>query len=223
MKSITRMKAGVISRLASYLQFVTNSKLPTLVANTRPVGGLNVSQTTQGVFYPTVQGAIDDLTGRCDLPINSIIMNTDGITPGFKLQSDQIKFEGTVTSDVGVAGDDIIIHVFGYPLTVLIGDTAEQVAAKAQALINTLVLKNECFTSCDINTSDASVLNITYNDYQSHVIESKTELGITISQTIVSPSKPGYGVWNQQGTADIVLTGGSVNGTLTVYYFKRVS
>lgn len=224
MKSLTQMKAHVISRLAGYLQFVTNTKKPTMVGNTRPIGGINATQTSDGVFYPTVQGAIDDLIGRCDLPINTVITNTDGVRPGFTSQSDQIKVTGIIEAPEGYNdGDEVIIKVFGYPVKVLVGDTDIAVASKIKLAIDDLIVANECFSSVVINTLDNTVLNITYNDYQNRVLPTYYQSGVTITQTIVAEAKAGYGQWEQQGTASVTLTGGSVNGPLTLYYFKRVS
>ena len=59
MKTLTNKKAGVISRLASYLEFQNTSKNITAVMGQRAIGGPSATQTTEGIFYPTVQSAID--------------------------------------------------------------------------------------------------------------------------------------------------------------------
>lgn len=229
-KSITSMKAGVISRLASYLQFRINPKRLSDVANTRAIGDISASQTAQGVFYPTVQGAIDDLVGRCDLPVNTVITNTDGVIPGFTSQVDQLKFEGEVLGDIisgpgtpTPPGTPYTIYVLGFPVLVSSGDSALGVAAKAQAVLQEAVIKNIALSNVEIDATDATILNITYNDYQTHVFEPYYERGIKMTQTVTVSPRAGYGSWDQLGTQEITLAGGSVNGNITLYYFKRVS
>lgn len=218
-KSVTRSKAGVISRLADFLQFRTNPTKTTEVAGNRAIGGVSVSQTLKGIFYPTVQSAIDDLANRCDLPINTVVHNTDGVIPGFTSQSDQLKFDGIIAGDSGPK----MIYVLGFPVTVESTDTAILVASKAAAVLTDASVNGIAISTVEIDTADSSILNITYNDYQDHVIEPTIQQGVSITQTIVVQPRAGYGNWEQMGTQDVTLTGGSVNGTITLYYFKRVS
>lgn len=230
MKSITSMKASVISRLASFLQFTTNPKRISDIANTRAIGDVSATQTSQGVFYPTVQSAIDDLVGRCDLPVNTVITNTDGVIPGFTSQVDQFKFTGTLLGDVSSGpgtptpdGTPYTIYVLGFPVLVASGDSALAVAAKTQVVLQEAVIKNIALSKVEIDAVDATVLNITYNDYQTHVFAPTTERGIKIVQTTTVQPRAGYGSWDQMGTQVVTLAGGSVNGPVTLYYFKRVS
>lgn len=219
-KSITRSKASVISRLADFLQFNTNPLDITAVSGNRPIGGVSATQTNKGVFFPTVQSAIDDLANRCDLPVNTVVQNTDGVVPGFTNQSDQLKFSGVTT---GPAGTPHMIYVLGFPVLVNPTDTAILVASKAYSVLLDATVEGTAIQSVSIDTADLTVLNITYNDYQSHIFPDVTQHGITISQTTVVQPRAGYGNWEQMGTQDVTLAGGSVNGTITLYYFKRVS
>lgn len=218
--SVTHNKVGLISRLADFLQFRPNTTKPDFVAGERPLGGISVSQTSKGTFYPTIQGAIDDLAGRCDLPVNSVIVNTDGLTPGFINQNDQLKFTGTIA---GTVGSSYMIYVLGFPVLVEATDSAAAVASKAFNVLTDAVVNSMGIKSVEINSGDSSVLNIIYNDYQNHIFEPSNQRGVTITQTVVVEGRAGYGDWRRMGTQDITLTGGSVNGPITLYYFQRVS
>lgn len=220
MFSLSRSKAGVISRLADYLQFRLNPNKIDFVAGQRAVGGPSASQTQLGIFYPTVQGAIDDLVGRCDLPVNSVVINTDGLPPGFTNQTDQLKFSGVVQ---GAPGSEQMIYVLGFPVKVAEGDTDIAVAAKAHAVLTDAVVNSIAISSVEIDSTDSTVLNITYNDYQTHIYQPVSQYGISITQTIVVEGKAGYGNWARMGTVDQTLTGGEVDGNITLYYFRRES
>lgn len=220
MFSLSRSKAGVISRLADYLQFRLNPNKTDFVAGQRVVGGPSASQTQLGIFYPTVQGAIDDLVGRCDLPVNTVVINTDGLPPGFTNQTDQLKFSGVVQ---GAPGSEQMIYVLGFPVKVAEGDTDIAVAAKAHAVLTDAVVNSIAISSVEIDSTDSTVLNITYNDYQTHIYQPVPQYGISITQTIVVEGKAGYGNWARMGTVDQTLTGGEVDGNITLYYFRRES
>ncbi|BAQ22828.1 baseplate wedge subunit [Edwardsiella phage PEi20] len=220
MFSLTRSKAGLVSRLADYLQFRTNPKKPAFVAGQRPLGAANVSATSKGIFYPTVQGAIDDLAGRCELPIDSVIMNVSGTAPRVINQSDQLAFTGDV---IGEVGTQIMIYVFGFPVIVEGGDSSIAVASKVQAVLAEAVISGTAIASVEVDATDASILNITYNDYQDHVFEPESQYGVTMTQTTVVEPQPGYGDWEWLGSAAQTLAGGSVDGTITFHYFKRTA
>lgn len=220
MFSLSRSKASVISRLADYLQFRTNPKKPAFVAGQRALGAPNVSTTSQGVFYPTIQGAIDDLAGRCELPIDTVIINVSGTAPRVINQSDQLAFTGEV---MGEPGTQLMIYIFGFPVIVEGGDSAIAVASKVQAALAEAVISGTGIASVELDSTDASILNITYNDYQDHVFEPVSQYGITMTQTTVVEPQPGYGDWEWLGSTAQTLAGGSVDGTITLHYFKRTA
>ncbi|MGZ7142686.1 hypothetical protein ACXWOE_09715, partial [Streptococcus pyogenes] len=62
MISVSSSKAGLISRSAAFLQYeqATGS---IDVMNTQPVGSNTISQKYQGVEFPNVQSAIEDIRG----------------------------------------------------------------------------------------------------------------------------------------------------------------
>lgn len=220
MFSLTRSKAGLVSRLADYLQFRTNPKNENVIAGQRELGGVSASQTSKGIFYPTVQSAIDDLYGRAELPVGSVVMAMTNEPPKTINQSDQLAFTGEVAGEVG---EQIMIYVLGFPVIVEGTDSAILVASKAQAVLTQAVVDSIAIQSVEIDAADASVLNITYNDYQNHVFEPETQYGITMTQTIVVEPQPGYGIWEWLGGASTTLVGGSINGPATFHYFQRTS
>jgi hypothetical protein len=219
--TLTEMKSGLKSRLASYLEFSFTSKEPTAVANQRPIGGPSANQTMQGVYYPTVQSAIDDIAFRAELPVNSVITLTENRAPGFIQQSDKLTFTGSISSG-GEIGETTIIKVFGLPVEVIVGDSSVLVASKVNDMLLTAIANGYIMAETAIDSLNQSTLNIKYNDYQNHVFPTYKQAGCTISQVIVQEPRAGYGHWEYLGNTTESLTGGTVNGTATFYHYKRV-
>ncbi|MGZ7126095.1 hypothetical protein ACXWOB_09515, partial [Streptococcus pyogenes] len=67
------------------------------VMNTQPVGSNTISQKYQGVEFPNVQSAIEDIRGFAILPIGSIVINDTGVSPEGIQQIDAWTFTGTVS------------------------------------------------------------------------------------------------------------------------------
>lgn len=217
-KSVTRSKAGVLSRFADFLQFRLNPKKLTFVAEQRQLGAPSASQTSRGIFWPTVQGAIDDLAGRSEVPVGGVLINTSGNEPRSISQSDRIAVSGTV-----LGTGPVMIYVFGYPITVEGGDTDIAVAGKIAAAFVELMVNGAPFSTVEVDPTDSTILNITYNDYQDHVFEPLVQKGITLTQTTVVEPQPGYGEWEWLGSIDQTLSGGSSTGPVTFFYYKRTS
>lgn len=220
MKSISTLKSGVLSRLAGYLQYSVNPKYASSVAGQRPIGGPSATQTDKEIYFPTVQSAIDDIAFRAELPVGTIITNSTGIQPGFISQVDQMKFTGAVT---GEPGSTTIIKVFGLPVEVSEGDQPIAVAQKVFDVLTTYVAQGFIISEVTIDAEDASILNIKYNDYQNHIFAPKVQKGTVMTQTTIVEPSPGYGTWSTLGTQQITLAGGTVNGPITLYYFRRES
>ncbi len=221
MKTLTNKKAGVISRHASYLEFQNTSKNITAVMGQRAIGGPSATQTTEGIFYPTVQSAIDDIAFRYELPVGSVITNTNNLSPAAISQSDKIKFTGSI-SGAGV-GDTVLFFIFGIPVEVIVGDSAVLVASKVNDALLTAVADSLIVSSSAIDSVDQSILNITYNDYQNHNFAPFAQYGCTLSQTITQQPRGGYGSWEYLGTSTQTLSGGTANGAISLYHYKRVS
>lgn len=214
--SILNSKAGVISRQTQYSEFITTENNID-VMNSQPFGSLTVSELSNGIEYPNAQSAINDIRNFTIRPINSIEINTDGISPEGERQSDFWKFAGTVIRPDGLT-DDVIISVYGFPVTVSLNDTGEIVATKVKSVLATAMVNNKVIYDVkDGPTTDQ--LEISYIDNQAHVLPTKSEFGIVISQEIISPSKPGYGSWIRIGTKTETLDGAA--DPVLLHYFKR--
>lgn len=222
-KSKTITRAGVISRNADFLEFRTDNKI-TAVSNTQRIGAVTVSQLVKGTDFPTVQGAINDLMYRTELPVNTVISNTDGLVPGFIQQYDQWTFTGTIlpVESTSVDGDPVIINFLGFTVRVKVGDTSAEVVAAVFDVLNEASINQKAISSVEVDPSDTSILNIKYIDYQSHIFNEVQLEGITATQLISVNGRSGYGTWERMGTQEITLAGGSVNGPITLYYFKRI-
>lgn len=220
--TLTEMKSGLKSRLADFLEFSFTTNQPAAVAGQRPIGGPSANQTQKGVYYPTVQSAIDDIAFRAELPVNAVVTTTENRAPGFIQQSDKLTFSGSISSG-GELGDTVIIKVFGLPVEVIVGDSSVLVASKVNDVFISAIADSYILAETSIDPLDQSTLNIKYNDYQNHIFEPFKQAGCTISQTIVQEPRAGYGHWEYLGSTTESMTGGTVNGTTTLYHYKRVS
>ncbi|QQK88286.1 hypothetical protein [Providencia phage PSTRCR_127] len=208
----TRGTSMVPSRLADELEYRISDN--TYSGNTNPLGTLDITQKSLNVTYPTIQGAIDDLTGTF-LDVNTVITNTDGESPSGIAQVDSVKFTGFISTE------DEITEIFGLPFKFELGDTSEEVAQKFVVQVNEYVTKNEFFTFAQVSSADPTVVDIRYIDFRYHPPYSKTVNGITVETTLSSPHKAGYGTWAKLGTSTVVLD--SPADPLTLYYFKRIA
>lgn len=191
-----------------------------IVGNTQPYGSPTIRSTAKGVKYPNVQAAIDDMAALYELPLNTVIVNDDGIEPGGKPQQDEFKFSGIVAYPGKTKDQPVQFNFLGFVVTALVGETGEMVAAKVLRELQIAMNNNFVINRVNFGASN-DILQIVYNDCQPHNIGEFVECGIRISQTITSPARPGYGVWSRLGTQTITLDG--AGGNTVLYYFKRVS
>ncbi|AKU43828.1 baseplate wedge subunit [Citrobacter phage Merlin] len=215
--SLLNNKAGVVSRLADYLQFNTTQNND--VMNKQPYGSITITQLAKGVEYSNIQSAIQDIRSFSIRPINSIEINTDGISPEGVSQTDQWTFTGTVARQDGETSD-CIISVFGFNVLVSVGDTAEEVKAKAKLVLEDAVTNNFVVNTVADGTN-GNELVVTYIDNQSHNLKPLSSYGITVSSTTLTPGKEGYGVWNRIGTKTETLEG--LTDPVLLHYFKRIA
>lgn len=189
-----------------------------LVGNNQPVGSPTIDQTRKGVHYPNVQAAIDDMPALFTLGINSVIINTDGINPAGNSQVNDFKFSGTIQYPGKIVGDDVIFDFYGFRATVKVGDTGEEVAAKIKPILEIAVADNHVIDKVNFGAT-LDILQLRYNDFQTHILPQYTLYGVKVSPTISSPAKPGYGIWSRIGTTTVKLDGATENTTF--YYFRR--
>lgn len=217
--TILSTKAGVKSRLADFAQFTPIERNDD-VMNKQAYGSVTITQLAKGVEYANVQSAIEDVRNFTIRPINSIEINTDGISPEGIAQVDQWEFSGVVTDGTLQAGDPVIINVYGFPVHATVGDTAIDFANKVSlALTADAVMKSFVLDKVEISSISADILNVTYIDNQVHNLDGFSTKGITVVPTTLSPAKPGYGAWTRIGTRNETLDGSAA--PVTFHYFKR--
>lgn len=189
-----------------------------IVGNNQPYGSPNIESVQNGVDYPNAQAAIDDMAALFILPVNTVIITNDGISPGGASQQDEFKFVGNVTDSALDPGTDVVFNFLGFDVIVKVGDSPEEVAAKVKLVLDVAV--SDRFVINRVNAgATLDILQITYNDYQRHVIKPYISQGVSVTQSILSPARSGYGIWSRLGTQTITLDGAVGSTVLT--YFKR--
>lgn len=217
--SVLNTKAGVISRDAGYLQFATTEGNID-VMNNQPYGTNTITQKFKGVQYSNVQSAIDDIRNFSILPLETVLINADGISPEGQAQSDEWTFTGTVENGDAASGTPIIISVYGFPVTGAVGDTAEEFTAKVKTVLEDASVRNEIINEVTDSATGGNILNIKYQDNQVHNLPTYSDHGITVTPVVTSPAKAGYGTWNLIGRQSITFDGASEPTVL--HYFKRI-
>ncbi|UKH49564.1 baseplate wedge subunit and tail pin [Enterobacter phage vB-EclM_KMB17] len=220
MISVSSSKAGLISRSAAFLQYeqATGS---IDVMNTQPVGSNTISQKYQGVEFPNVQSAIEDIRGFAILPIGSIVINDTGVSPEGIQQIDAWTFTGTVSVDGKNTGDSVLVDVYGFMVPATVGDTDTEFTAKAKTVLENAITAGEIISTVEVSSSAGNILNVKYIDNQQHVLPSYSSCGISVSASIQSPSKVGYGTWDLIGRQSLTFDGAT--SPTVLQYFKRVS
>lgn len=189
-----------------------------IVGNNQPVGSVSIEQINKGVMYPNVQDAIGDAAVIGILPINAIVIMKDGVSPAGIRQVDNFVFTGTVNDPNKGLQEDMQIVLYGVPVKIKNGDTAEQVALKAKLEFDILVAKGLAFSFVNMGATN-NILEVGYLDFKKHNLPTYSVNGLNVTQTVISPSKPGYGLWQRIGAVDVTFTGDSTPTTLT--YFQR--
>lgn len=190
----------------------------TLVANKQPYGKPCIDSIQRGVDYPNAQSAIDDLAATFELPINTVIITNDGISPGGSSQQDEFKFVGIAADPNLATGSTIVFNFLGFDVKVLVGDSAEEVAAKVKTVLEIAVSNQLAIDRVNFGAT-LDILQITYNDFQHHLVSEYTSRGVKVTQNIITPPRSGYGIWNRLGTQTITLDGSAGSTVLT--YFRR--
>lgn len=211
--------AGNFSRSSEYHNF-TPKPGNILVGNTQPYGSPTIDEIKLGVTYPNVHSAINDMAALFEQPINSVHICTDGVSPAGVQQTTSFKFTGTVTVTGKASGTDVIFDFFGFPVKVKVGDTGEIVSQKTKLVLDLAVSSGLAINEV-VFGSTFDTLQVKFNDCQPHVLSPEVNLGITVTPTIISPARPGYGVWIRLGTETKTLDGGS--GSVVLHYFRRDS
>ncbi|AEJ90223.1 baseplate wedge subunit [Acinetobacter phage ZZ1] len=205
------------SREASHHEFDVK-KGSIIVGNNQPIGSPSISQSQKGIKVPNVEDAINDVASLTILPLNTIIINDDGNSPQGISQIDEFKFIGSIKDPSKQTGDEVKFDFYGFVVPVKIGDNAEEVAAKVKLELDLAKSAGIVFNRVE-NGATLDILQLTYNDVQSHELDDLVQYTMRVTQNTVSPARGGYGIWNRIGTQTITLDG-TTKPTI-LYYFKR--
>ncbi|ULA52399.1 baseplate wedge subunit and tail pin [Enterobacter phage vB-EclM_KMB19] len=219
MISVSSSKAGLKSRNADFLQYeIAPDSID--VMNTQPIGSNTISQKYKGVDFPNVQSAIEDVRGFAILPIGTIVINDTGVSPEGIQQIDDWTFTGTVAVDGKSEGESVLVDVYGFMVPALIGDTDTEFAAKVKLVLEDAITAGDVISSVEVSTSAGNILNVKYIDNQEHILPSYSSCGVSISASIQSPSKVGYGSWDLIGRQSLTFDGAT--SPTVLQYFKRM-
>lgn len=219
MISVSSSKAGLKSRNADFLQYeIAPGSID--VMNTQPIGSNTISQKYKGVDFPNVQSAIEDVRGFAILPIGTIVINDTGTSPEGIQQIDDWTFTGAVEVEGKNAGDSVLVDVYGFMVPATVGDTDTEFTAKVKTVLENAITAGEIISSVEVSSSAGNILNVKYIDNQEHVLPAYSSCGISVSASIQSPSKVGYGAWELIGRQSLTFDGASAPTVLQ--YFKRV-
>lgn len=222
----TREGAKVTSREADFLEYrqhPASSDNP-VVGNTNDLGGISTDQTSKGVWYPTVQAAIQDLDSLLQGNVGDVKVNVTGDLPGGVQQLGSITFTGTINiiqESIETPVTTKVIEVLGFPITVEQGESGDQVAVKFVAAVEPYVLDSKVFAQCEQSSSDPTVVEFRHIDYRDHTYESSKKYGIEITPVMTSPAKAGIGTWVKLGQEAKTFEGAT--DSVTLHYFKRIS
>lgn len=212
--SKTREGAKVPSRDAVFLQYNQETADPTGVMGIKPIGGPNVDALINGVNYPNIQNAIDELASIVQLPINTIYCSTENQAPVGTQQSERLTFDGQVQGEVGKKA---VVYVYGVPVECNVGDNADAVCNKVLAEFIKMRDSNVAFSTVERQAGGViPILNIKFIDNCNHVnLGNFSSAGITVQREVLSPGQSGYGTWT--------FLGQEAKFSDVFYYFKRIA
>ena len=215
MISNTGGKSKIISREADYLEYRQNTDIA--VGGKHPIGGVTIDQGKRGIYFPTIQSAIDDLYSMCILPIDSILTNATGINPQPESQVTRIVFGDAYSIPEDKRGDGKYhIKVLGIDIFLKIADIqnrsnfiSEIMNVLNESIVNGLILSY--IQKVDDNTYDVKFIDNQYHEPTTYGDPDVIEL----TETIVSNYRNGYGTWVKLGQEDKFNS--------TIHYFKRIA
>ena len=214
------------SNTADAIEYRTDSKVIAL-ANKNPVGALTLDQMARGFTSSNVQSAIDDLSSMSFMDVGGVQINTTGVSPAGVQQTTRATFSGAVAiedplSDVSATSSSTrIVNILGVSITLDQGETADHVATKFADALQIYSTKGIAVDTVQQNTTVPTIVDFRHLDYYNHYFDSIYINGITISFTILSPAKYGYGDWFKIGQED--KTFGDSSSTISFHYYQRLS
>lgn len=212
--SKTREGAKVPSREANYLEFELDSK-DISVGNRAPYGSPSLKQTQHGIWYPTIQAAIDDVRAMTTETIGEIKITT-GTNPTPVQQITRITINGVCNL---TPGSDEYLSILGLKVKMVNGDTGPTTAAKWKAIADGLAASAIAMENIQISGSTQNIIDVKHLDYQNHEFTGFRWNGIEVSFAVQSVPRAGYGNWQLIGSEDKNL--GGVVTKMT--YWQRMS
>lgn len=184
------------------------------------IGGATVDQLQQGIKFPNVQSAIDDLANMYQVPVGMVVSSDNAsISLAGVNMVERLTITGVVTG--GPQGSDTFIEVYGIPVKVQVGQNDVAVTVEVLKVLNTyktngIAIKDVKATS-GVNTS----IDVTFLDTKPHKNYLYNKNGISVIGETSTAAVPGYGSWAKVGTMQI--DGVSAGSKLMLHYFKRIS
>lgn len=219
MTSKTLESARNTSRHATHIEYMTRPG--TQIMGARNIGGPTVDSFIDGISYPNVQSAIDELQTLTTIPIDGIYTSPVQVSPEGVRQAEMLTFSGSVLPS---EFDKSVIRVYGIPFVVDNDTNADVVCDIVLAKFEQMRDDGILFYSVQRQTGTTTpILEVQFIDSVTHGnIENFSSWGINVQREVTVPGKPGYGNWEYMGKETKTLTGGAVTDPFDLYYFKRI-
>lgn len=222
-KYISKTLANVKNETGDSRGILVNLPETPVLGNSDSIQTPTYIDAVLGVDIPNVNSSIMNLTNISVLPINTIIVNSDGISPQGLGQQLRITFTGTY-EPFGVVDPKIVIYetkIAGVPVKLKKGATTLEITEEFFKSCSNMVQNSLYFSKAimgDLENPHSVIVDlITPNT----VIPENQQIGpkLTVEFEEVSPAKLGYGLWDLIGSE--TKTFGSVEQEF--YYFKRIA
>lgn len=197
------------------------------MANKEPIGSVSLEQLSRGISTPSVQSALDNLSSMVFTDVGGVAINTTGVSPAGSQQTTRATFSGTVNirnplGDIQATSSTTrTVNILGVYVNLLQGETADHVATKFADALTNLSTKQIAVDVVQQNTTSPTIVDFRHMDYSNHNFSKIYINGITVTFSVLSPAKYGYGDWFKIGQEDKTLGGNS--STITFHYYQRLS
>ncbi|QBX32839.1 baseplate wedge subunit and tail pin [Aeromonas phage Asfd_1] len=215
----TRGIAENTSRHATHIEYIT--KPGTDVMGRRNIGGPTVDSYIDGVAYPNVQSAIDELQTLANTRVGQIYTSKERVNPAGVQQAEMLTFDGVVA---GAAGGKAVVSVYGIPFVTDVGTNADTFCNTVLAKFEEMRDANILFSMVERQAGTTTpIIEVQFIDSATHVnIEDFNTNGIKVKREVTVPGVPGYGVWDYLGQETKTLTGGTATSPIILYHFERI-
>ena len=213
-----------ISNTADAIIYTVDTSVP-VIANKNPIGAVSIDQIAKGFSNPSVQSAIEDIAAVSIQDIGTIVTNVTGTSPAGLQQTTRATFSGVVVIADPLSSDPItstssrIVEFLGIPITLIQGEDSDAIATKFSTALQVYATNSIGVDSVEQNQTTPSIIDFEHSDYNNHNYATEYNNGITVTYTVLSPAKYGYGNWLQIGQEDKTLG----SSTVTFHYFQRES